>query len=164
MGNNELDIWEVFGDVMQLQRVDVLMPADAAAAALNAEMNQHRDIQFCAHLPDGVGRLVFDRAIEHRGQQFVASEAQFLNGPFEFVRSTLGKWVMMCETDKLVRIAGDDACQMIVTAASYKPNRPQPIAVDFLGPARGLCFVIWWVAFCWLEPPSCSPFTVVCLR
>ena len=44
MWHDEGNFREVLGDIVQLQRVDILMPGDAATAALNAEMDQDRDV------------------------------------------------------------------------------------------------------------------------
>ena len=58
--HHEVHFGEEFGDVVQLERVDVFVPGDAARTALDAEVDQDGDAQFGAFLPDGKGNRVLD--------------------------------------------------------------------------------------------------------
>src|SRR2546422_1063257 len=66
--NDEFDGWEVLRHLLQQARIVAAVPGDAAAGPEHSEVDQDRDTQPLARLPDGVQLALVDRPFESRRQ------------------------------------------------------------------------------------------------
>ena len=142
MRHDESNFQEVLGDIVQLERVDILMPGDAATAALNAEVYQDRDVQLGASFPDWISGFVFngtDPAMAPAACMLF--KTILIYGAAEFVVRAFAEEVMMGETDEFVRVPLDDAGQILVAAAGDEAHRAHAVILDLGRPAIGLFFI-----------------------
>ena len=147
MGYHKIDFGEIFCHVLQLERVDILVPGDAAGTTLDAKVDQHRDTQLSAFLPDRKGIGMFNRLFDHGCQQLVTAQSQLFNAMLQPLDGIGHKGAVMDKADKAIGIPRTDFGQVFVATTGNKANRVDAIFIQLFDPTPRLFTITWVMRF-----------------
>ena len=141
VGNHKSHVREGFGDVVQLERTDILVGGNATCAALNTKVDEYGDVQLGALLPHGPDGFVLNRLLDHRSQQFVAPQTQHPHRVVQLFHCVGQEGAVVGKADELVGIPATDFGQMLVAPAGDKTDGAHAVGLQILRPAPGLLLV-----------------------